>query len=524
MSGPVLGFCAGRIDYVDNAQTRALGPTLEQEEFATCPDEGDCQYPLGTNTLGLIYVNAEGPFGNPDPQGAADTIRDVFGRMVWSDRETVALIGGGHTFGKSHGAGPENPGSTPAEDPVNPWPGNYGTGKGNDTVTSGFEGPWTDQPTEWNNDYFTNLVDFEWEKHIGPGGHWQWRVKGQPSPQAPMVQSRGVDTSNVQDIMMFTTDIALKVDPEYRTHVDDFAKNETALADEFAIVWYKLVTRDMGPYSRCTGPDVPPPQDFQSPLPDTPGDLADMSVVDVKIQDLLNDNPDADFVRLATQCANTHRITDYRGGCDGARIRFSPGKDWQTNAGLNETLSLLEPIKEEFGDGLSWADLIVLAGNVQAKQLGAPDDLSFCPGRTDAADGSGWDLLELGNANAPISISDVVQRYERQGLSAKEYAVFTLFQAYPNSTEDVQAFFAAPPDASMHTNGSTSNEGNANADFVTIAVKYHPDLRTWTEYYANSSDEVYRNDFGKVWTKVMNADRFDGPVNNICDTVTKASD
>jgi catalase (peroxidase I) len=201
--------------------------------------------------------------------------------------------------------------------------------------------------------------------------------------------------------MMLTTDIGLIVDPEYRKYVEEFANDEKAFADAFAAVWYKLVNRDMGPATRCVGPDVAPPQPFQFPLPDPPAKLADFDAV----EEDLNKLKGGDFIRLEMQIANTYRCTDYFGGCNGARIRFSPGKDWKTNAGLDKTLAMLEPIKKRYGDSLSWADLIVLAGNVAVKGMGAPSNIPFCPGRTDAPDGAGWKPLEFGNAEFPSSVA-----------------------------------------------------------------------------------------------------------------------
>ena len=398
MGGPVLGFAAGRIDHVDNSQTIALGPSEEQDRFQHIAVDGQAEAPLGQNTMGLIYVNPQGPMGDPNPQGAADTIRDVFGRMGMGDRENVALIGGGHTFGKCHGAGPEGPGPSPKECPHNPYPGLHGTGKGNDTVTSGIEGPWTSNPTKWDNEYFKNLVNYEWEKYKGPGGAWQWRVKGDKGPKAPNAQGDGQ-----QDVIMLTTDIALKTDPEYRKYVEEFAKDEKAYADAFAAVWYKLVNRDMGPVSRLVGPDVAPAQEWQFALPDPPAKHANMAAVEKEVKHLLDkdDSKTSEFVRLARNSADTFRHTDYLGGCNGARIRFSPGKDWKTNEGLDKTLDELKPIKEKFGDNLTWADLIVLAGNAAVKKLGAPKNLPFSPGRADATDGAGWEPLDYMNAEAP---------------------------------------------------------------------------------------------------------------------------
>jgi catalase-peroxidase len=496
MGGPVLGFAAGRIDHVDNSQTIALGPSMEQETFKHVEVNGQAEAPLGQNTLGLIYVNPEGPMGVPDPQGAADTIRDVFGRMGMNDRENVALIGGGHTFGKCHGAGPEGPGPSPKECPENPYPGMHGTGKGKDACASGLEGPWTANPTKWDNAYFKNLVNYEWEVHKGPGGAWQWRVKGGKGPKAPAAHPGG--PSDTQDVMMLTTDIALSVDPEYRKYVDEFANDEKAFADAFAAVWYKLVNRDMGPHSRMVGPDVAPPQEFQFSLPDPPANLADMSEVEKELTKLMDAEPlKGEFVRLAVNSASTFRHTDYCGGCNGARIRFSPGMDWKSNEGLDKTLTLLVPIKAKFGDSLSWADLIVLAGNVAVKRLGAPKDLPFCPGRTDAKDGAGWAPLEYINAKPPATIDNMAERNSLRGLTAKEFVALS-FTTYP-SVAALKMLCAS----------------NENEDVTAQALKYHPEFKNWVDYYIASGDAVFHHDFACAWTKLMNMDRFDGPIGNV---------
>jgi catalase-peroxidase len=499
MGGPVLGFAAGRIDHVDNSQVISLGPSHEQEEFQHVEVNGKGPFPLGQDTLGLIYVNPEGKMGEPDPQKAADNIRDVFGRMGMGDRENVALIGGGHTFGKSHGAGPDGPGPAPKDQPENPWPGTFGKRIGNDAVGSGIEGPWTDKPTRWDNNYFKFLLEYEWEVHKGPGDRWQWRVKGGNGPQAPTAEGDGK-----QDIMMYTTDIALIVDKKYRVYAEEFANDINAFSEAFGKVWYKLVCRDLGPYTRLVGPDVAPPQDFQYPLPDPPAQLADMDAAGKDIEQMINSGgvTGKELVRLARNSANTFRFTDYFGGVNGARIRFPPGSTWKINEGLDKVLAKLEPVKSKYGDGLSWADLIVLGGTTAAKMMGAPADMPFCPGRTDAPDGKGWENLDWWNKQLPKTVDDVAEMNTMRGLTPKEYVALA-FTDFP-SVSDLKDFMTG-----------TNVKIDAN-DIHIVALKGNPSLKHWVDYYIDKGDEVYARDFGITWTKIMNIDRFDGPVMNQC--------
>ena len=490
MGGPDTGFCAGRLDFQDNMQTLPLGPTPEQEKFAHCEFNGQCPFPLGQNTLGLIYVNPEGPMGEPDPQGAADTVRDVFGRMDWEGRELVALIGGGHTFGKTHGATTKSPGKLPSECPFAPWAG----AKGMDSVTSGFEGAWTSDPTKWDNDYFNYLVDYEWESWVGPGGHHQWRVKGGDGPQAPAADPTSVAK---QDIMMLTTDVALKTDPEYKHYVEEFAQNETAFKDAFADAWYKLVTRDVGPATRCAGPNTPKPHAFQYALPDPPKNPTKTHHVAKDLRKIIDDKTEGQFIRLAWQCASTFRATDYQGGCNGARIRFPPGSEWETTAGLDATLSMLDPIKEKYGKHLSYADLIVLAGTIAAERRGV-HPIPFCPGRSDAEDGSAWTQLWYGNSEYPTTVDAMIEQYERRGQTAQEFVALS-FAMY-NSSEKLERVLE-----SDHT--SVLEEG----------LKFYPELRYWADHYVAAGTTDFSKDFSKAWTKLMNADRFNGPLGNVCD-------
>jgi catalase (peroxidase I) len=272
MGGPVLGFCGGRIDDVSGYESIELGPNREQEAIFPCEVNGQCKPPFGTTTIGLIYVNPEGPMGIPDPDGSRHDVRDTFQRMAMNDSETVALIGGGHAFGKTHGACPTGPGPNPDQDPSNPWPGTCDNG----TFTSGFEGPWTQTPTQWDNSYFTLLVNNNWTVHVGPGNHSQWKVDG-VQPVAP-----GPDpTSNkTQNVMMLTSDVSLTYDDAFLEIVERFANNPDELDVAFSHAWYKLTSRDMGPHSRCAGSLVPEPQPWQYPLPEpSPDALTSYSAV-----------------------------------------------------------------------------------------------------------------------------------------------------------------------------------------------------------------------------------------------------
>ena len=363
-----------------------------------------------------------------------------------------------------------------------------------DAVTSGFEGPWTKHPTKWDNDYFKYLMEFEWEAWQGPGGHYQWRVKGDNGPQAPAADPASVA---MQDIMMLTTDIALITDDEYKEYVKEFAQNATAFAETFAYAWYKLVTRDVGPVTRCVGPNVPPAQHFQHPLPDPPAKLANMDKVAKDLHKLMKDADERMFVRLAWQCASTFRATDFQGGCNGARIRFPPGSEWPTNAGLSEPLELLEPIKEKYGESLSYADLIVLSGNVGAELMGAPK-MKFCAGRTDDKNGKGWKHLKYGNDEYPATVDAMIELYERRGQTAQEFVALS-FANY-NSTKKLRQVLDEP------TQGGVLEEG----------LRYYPELRYWADYYVAAGNKEFRHAFAKAWTKIMNADRFDGPLGNIC--------
>ncbi|HEX3425753.1 MAG TPA: catalase/peroxidase HPI [Acidimicrobiales bacterium] len=356
--------------------------------------------PLGAVQLGLIYVNPEGPNGNPDPVAAARDIRETFGRMAMNDEETVALIAGGHTFGKCHGAagadyvGPE-PEGCPIEQQLLGWRNTFGTGKGDDAITSGLEGAWTNEPTKWDNGYFDNLFNYDWELTTSPAGAHQWTPKD-ASAQGTVPDAH--DPSKRHAPMMLTTDLALKVDPIYAPISKRFHENPDQLADAFAKAWYKLLHRDMGPVSRYLGPWVPEPQLWQDPVPAVDHDLiGDEDIAALKATILASGLSISQLVSTAWASASSFRGTDKRGGANGARIRLAPQKDWEANepAELAKVLPVLERIQQEFnssqsgGTRVSLADVIVLGGcaavEQAAKDAGHEVTVPFAPGRTDAS-------------------------------------------------------------------------------------------------------------------------------------------
>lgn len=383
----------------------------EPEEVFWGPEDtwlGDERYsgdreltgPFGAVQMGLIYVNPEGPNGNPDPIAAARDIRETFARMAMNDEETVALIVGGHTFGKCHGAvGPEYIGPEPEACPIEQqglgWKNSYGRGNGVDSLTSGLEGAWTSEPTKWDNGYLDNLFRYDWELTTSPAGAQQWTPKD-PAAQGTVPDAH--DPSKRHAPMMLTTDLSLKLDPVYAPISKAFHENPDRLADAFAKAWYKLLHRDMGPLTRYLGPWIPEPQLWQDPVPDVDHALVgDAEIADLKARILASGLSVSQLVTTAWAAASSFRGTDKRGGANGARIRLAPQKDWKVNAlpEVTGTLQTLEGIQRDFNGAqagavkVSLADLIVLGGcaavEQAAKKAGHAITVPFAPGRTDAS-------------------------------------------------------------------------------------------------------------------------------------------
>jgi catalase (peroxidase I) len=412
--------------------------------------------------------------------------------MGFNDTETVALIGGGHAFGKCHGAC------------LNPPCGEGELkGKGPNTYTAGYEGQWSTTPTKWSNEYFNNLFNFEWMLVDGPGGFTQW---------APNT----TDGSTPPDIIMLTADLALGADETYKPISQEYAANLELLEKDFGAAWYRLTSSDMGPATRCIGEFVRPPQHWQHTLPAHEGELADFVGVRAKIQELLDAdkaNYDA-FVNLAYQCASTFRETDYRGGCNGARIRFAPESEWEVNAGTAATLATLETVKTAFPDA-SHADIIVLAGQTAVESAGGQAQ-AFCGGRVDAEDGSGSEGLAPRVYEPPVvSIRDDMQV---KGLSARE-GVALAGRGFGStfSNQFYKDLLAANGDSTSEeiAKGLLAGNGDFTSDELALL---EGEFKPIVEEYAND-EETFKKEFASAWNKMMTADRYNGPFDNACTAV-----
>jgi catalase-peroxidase len=566
MGFKTFGFGGGRVDIWEPEEDVYWGPEhtwLGDERYS-----GDRQLdnPLGAVQMGIIYVNPQGPNGNPDPAAAARDIRETFRRMAMNDEETVALIAGGHTFGKNHGANPEVPyiGPEPEgaglEEQGFGWKNSFGSGVGDDTYTSGLEGAWTNDPVRWDNGFFDNLFNYDWELTESPAGAHQWTPKD-PSAQGTVPDAH--DPSKRHAPIMLTTDLALKVDPIYAPISKRFHENPDQLAEAFAKAWYKLTHRDMGPVSRYLGPLVPSePQLFQDPVPEVDHELIDEAdIAALKGKILASGLTVSQLVSTAWASAATFRGTDKRGGANGARIRLAPQKDWEVNnpAELASVLAILLGIQQDFNSSqsgakkVSLADLIVLggcAGVEQAAKNGGHDvTVRFAPGRTDAlqeqTDVEAFAVLEPtadGFRNyLPTGVKLpaehlLVERANLLTLTAPEMTVLIggmrvlnanfgqsglgVFTHQPGTlTND---FFVNLLDMGTEWKASASAENEFEGrDRATDELKWtgtavdlvfgsNSQLRAISEVYAcDDSKETFVRDFMAAWDKVMNLDRFD---------------
>jgi catalase-peroxidase len=526
--------------------------------------EGDIQGPFGADHMGLIYVNPQGPGGNPDPLAAAKYIRETFRRMAMNDEETLALIVGGHTFGKTHGAvseeyvGPE-PEGAPLEEQGLGWRNTFGTGKGDDACTSGLEGAWTNDPTRWDNGFLDNLFRYDWELTTSPAGAKQWKPK---NPEAQGTVPDAHDPSKRHAPMMLTTDLSMKLDPIYGPIAKRFHENPDQLEETFAKAWYKLLHRDMGPITRYLGPWVPEPQLWQDPVPPVDHQLiGDNDIGVLKGRILASGLSISQLVSTAWSSAATFRSTDKRGGANGARIRLAPQKDWEVNdpTELAKVLSTLELVQQDFnssqsgGKKVSLADVIVLGGcaavELAARNAGHDTTVPFAPGRTDAAQGQtdvesfavleptfdGFrNYLRAGEKRPAEEL--LVERAFMLNLTAPEMAVLVggmraLNANFRQSRHGVLTsqpetltndFFANLFDMNTEWRPSVSAENVFEGhDRATDEVKWtatavdlvfgsNSQLRGISEVYAcDDSKENFVRDFVAAWNKVMNLDRFD---------------
>ena len=560
-----FGFAGGREDVWEPEEDIYWGPEdtwLGDERYS---GERDLENPLGAVQMGLIYVNPEGPNGTPDPLAAAVDIRETFARMAMDDEETVALIAGGHTFGKAHGAadpdehvGPEPEGASLEEQGLG-WRNSFGSGSGGDTITSGLEGAWTTDPVKWDNNYFENLFGYEWELTKSPAGASQWTPKDE-SAQGSVPDAH--DSSKQHAPMMFTTDLALKMDPIYAPISKRFHENPEAFADAFAKAWYKLTHRDMGPVSRCLGALVPEPQLWQDPVPEVDHELiGEQDIADLKGKILASGLSISQRVSTAWASAATFRGTDKRGGANGARIRLAPQKDWEVNnpAEQSKVLETLEQIQNNFnsaqsgGKQVSLADVIVLGGcaavEEAAKAAGHDVQVPFTPGRTDASpeqtDVDSFAVLEptadgfrnyFRDGHTRTAEELLVDRAQMLTLTAPEMTVLTggMRVLNANTGQSELGVFTKRPETltndffvnllAMGTEWQKSSKcehfyegrdsGTGEVKWMGTAVDLvfgsNSQLRAIAEVYAcDDSQQAFVQDFVAAWDNVMNLDRFD---------------
>ncbi len=566
MGFKTFGFAGGRADVWEPAEDVYWGSEKEWLGDERYTADRELENPLAAVQMGLIYVNPEGPNGNPDPLASARDIRETFGRMAMNDEETVALIAGGHTFGKTHGAADpavyvgKEPAAAGIEQQSTGWANSFGTGSGEHTITSGLEGAWTTTPTKWSNNYFENMFGFDWELSKSPAGAQQWKPKaggGADSvPDAHNPSKRHAPT-------MLTADLALKVDPIYEKISRRFFENPDQFADAFARAWFKLTHRDMGPLARYLGPEVPAEElIWQDPIPAVTHKLVDeQDISSLKSKILASGLSISELVSTAWASASTFRGSDKRGGANGARIRLAPQKDWVVNnpAQLAKVLAALETIQKEFnsaatnGKAVSIADLIVLGGSAAiekaAKDGGHDIKVPFTPGRADASqeqtDVESFEIMEpradgfrnYTKAKYKVAAEELLldkaqlltltapemtvlvggMRVLNTNFDQSQYGVFTKrpeilsndffvnlidFSFTWNSTSDVQDLF----EARDRKTGKVNWKGTR----VDLIFGSNSELRALAEVYAcEDAADKFVKDFVAAWTKVMNLDRFD---------------
>jgi len=565
MGFATFGYAGGREDVWEPDDDVYWGPETTWLDDARYKGDRELDKPLAAVQMGLIYVNPEGPNGNPDPLASARDIRETFGRMAMNDEETVALIAGGHTFGKTHGAGQEehigpDPEAAPMENMGLGWKNDLGTGKGDDTITSGLEVTWTYHPTRWDNEFFHILFSYEWEKFKSPGGAWQWRpTNGAGDDLVPLAH----DPSRRREPRMLTSDLALRMDPAYEKVSRRFYERPDEFADAFARAWFKLTHRDMGPKARYLGPEVPSEELlWQDPLPAVDHELIDdADAAGLKEQILASGLSISQLVSTTWAAASSYRGSDKRGGVNGARIRLAPQKDWEVNNPIQLTavLETLEGIRARFNDSqtgakkLSLADLIVLAGNAgveaAAKAGGVQVAVPFHPGRVDASveqtDVESFGYLEPvadGFRNYYGKYAELPAEYllvdkaNLLTLSAPEMTVLVGGMRVLETNWDGAStgmlterpgvlsndFFVnllelgntwKPLDPGSHAFQATEDATGepkwigSRADLV---FGSNSELRALAEVYASDdANEKFVHDFVKAWTKVTELDRFD---------------
>ncbi len=568
-----FGFGGGREDVYEPTDIN-WGPETEwlaDERFSA---DGKLLRPLGAAQMGLIYVNPEGPNGKPDPVAAAQHIRTTFARMAMNDEETVALIGGGHTLGKAHGAHKASecvgrePEAASAEEQGLGWKNKCGSGKGKDTVTSGLEGAWTYTPTKWNHDFFKNLYEYEWELTKSPGGAQQWTPKGDTPRKVPDAH----DPTKSHKPMMLTTDLALRFDPKYAEISKRFYEHPEQFEAAFAKAWFKLTHRDMGPRVRLLGPEVPEAQLWQDPVPAVDHPLvteADVKALERKILESGLTGPQ--LVKAAWAAASSYRDTDARGGANGGRLRLAPQKDWAVNepAEVAKVVATLTKISEDFNKAngkkkVSVADLIVIGGNAAvedaAKRAGIEVNVPFTPGRTDASqemtDVESFAVLEptadgfrnyLGPNNERSAADLLVDRADLLRLTAPEMSVLVaglrvldanhgaskhgVFTQHPGTLTndffvnllDLSLEWQKTSDGLYEAKDRKTGQVRWTGTAVDVLFGSNSQLRAIGEVYAGSDGkEKFVRDFVAAWTKVMNLDRFDVAPKRAIDTKPKA--